>query len=179
MSTDPRSEPYYGERVPYVVVHGEPGARLIDMVVDPHQLLDLNSPFKLNDQYYIKKQIIPALQRVFGLLGADLNKWFLEMPRPITPLSAVSRVGFSQDSDYNGLRNSSKGQAKGRIETYYSSQHCSLCGNLVQNSRYFCEKCFGEKSFVATAVVLKTSKLEREIQHLTAVSIYCLLLFIK
>ncbi|XP_074555935.1 DNA polymerase zeta catalytic subunit [Curcuma longa] len=173
MSTDPRSEPRYGERVPYVVVHGEPGARLIDMVVDPHRLLDLNSTFKLNDQYYIKKQIIPALQRVFGLLGADLNKWFLEMPRPITPVSAVSHVGFSQDSDYNGLGNSSKGQAKGRIDTYYSSKHCSLCGNLVQNSRYLCEKCFEKSSFVATAVVLKTSKLERGIQHLTAICRHC------
>ncbi|KAG6482273.1 hypothetical protein ZIOFF_058904 [Zingiber officinale] len=173
MSTDPRSEPRYGERIPYVVVHGEPGARLIDMVVDPHQLLDLNSPFKLNEQYYIKKQIIPALQRVFGLLGADLNKWFLEMPRPITPLSVVSHLRFSQDSDYNVLGNTSKGQAKSRIDTYYSSKHCSLCGNLVQSSRYLCEKCFGKKSFVATAVVLKTSKLEREIQHLTAICRHC------
>ena len=27
MATDPRAEPRYGERVPYVVVHGEPGAQ--------------------------------------------------------------------------------------------------------------------------------------------------------
>ncbi|KAF7817900.1 DNA polymerase zeta catalytic subunit isoform X1 [Senna tora] len=80
---DPRAEPRYGERVPYVVIHGEPGARLVDMVVDPLEVLAIDSPFRINDLYYINKQIIPALQRVFGLVGADLNQWFSEMPRPI------------------------------------------------------------------------------------------------
>ena len=28
LATDPRAEPRYGERVPYVVVHGEPGMSL-------------------------------------------------------------------------------------------------------------------------------------------------------
>ncbi|KAL0005945.1 hypothetical protein SO802_013506 [Lithocarpus litseifolius] len=31
MRADPRAEPRYAERIPYVVIHGEPGARLIDM----------------------------------------------------------------------------------------------------------------------------------------------------
>ena len=82
MRADPRAEPCYVERIPYVVIHGEPGARLIDMVVDPLELLAMDSPFRLNDLYYINKQIIPALQREFRLVGADLNQWFIEMPRP-------------------------------------------------------------------------------------------------
>jgi hypothetical protein len=32
MAKDPRAEPKYAERIRYVVVHGEPGARLVDMV---------------------------------------------------------------------------------------------------------------------------------------------------
>ncbi|MCI08554.1 DNA polymerase zeta catalytic subunit-like, partial [Trifolium medium] len=35
MRVDRRAEPRYAERIPYVVIHGEPGARLVDMVVDP------------------------------------------------------------------------------------------------------------------------------------------------
>ncbi|KAA8545131.1 hypothetical protein F0562_019980 [Nyssa sinensis] len=31
MRADPRAEPRYAERIPYVVVHGEPGSRLVDM----------------------------------------------------------------------------------------------------------------------------------------------------
>ena len=73
MRADPRAEPRYAEQIPYVVIHREPGARLIDMVLDPLELLAMDSPFRLNDLYYINKQIIPALQRVFGLVGAGLN----------------------------------------------------------------------------------------------------------
>jgi len=39
LSTDPRAEPRYGERVRYVVVYGGPRSRLIDLVVPPEQLL--------------------------------------------------------------------------------------------------------------------------------------------
>jgi DNA polymerase zeta len=39
MVDDPRAEPQYGERVPYVVRTGPPGARLIDRVVSPEEML--------------------------------------------------------------------------------------------------------------------------------------------
>jgi len=39
MLADPRTEPQYVERVPYVVVTGAPGARLIDRCFAPEQLL--------------------------------------------------------------------------------------------------------------------------------------------
>eukprot|EP00271_Cylindrocystis_brebissonii_P007773 TRINITY_DN21469_c0_g2_i1.p1 TRINITY_DN21469_c0_g2~~TRINITY_DN21469_c0_g2_i1.p1 ORF type:complete len:1040 (-),score=209.68 TRINITY_DN21469_c0_g2_i1:154-3132(-) len=85
MAKDPRAEPRYGERVPYVVVYGEPGARLVDLVVDPHLLVENSPALRLHGLYYITKQIIPSLQRVFGLVGADLRAWFAEMPRVVRP----------------------------------------------------------------------------------------------
>ena len=39
MMDDPRAEPQYGERVPYVVKAGAPGARLMDRVVSPEEML--------------------------------------------------------------------------------------------------------------------------------------------
>jgi DNA polymerase elongation subunit (family B) len=39
MAKDPRSEPQYGERVPYVVVNQGPNARLKDRVTKPEVLL--------------------------------------------------------------------------------------------------------------------------------------------
>jgi DNA polymerase zeta len=39
MVDDPRAEPQYGERVPYVVTAGPPGSRLIDRVVSPEEML--------------------------------------------------------------------------------------------------------------------------------------------
>lgn len=36
LATDPRAEPRYGERVPYVIVHGEPGVSLLAFIDDQH-----------------------------------------------------------------------------------------------------------------------------------------------
>ncbi|XP_010553733.1 PREDICTED: DNA polymerase zeta catalytic subunit isoform X2 [Tarenaya hassleriana] len=161
MRSDPRAEPRYAERVPYVVVHGEPGARLVDMVVDPLDLLDIDSPYRLNDLYYINKQIIPALQRVFGLVGADLNQWFLEMPRP-------TRDSIGRRRPLNaGISH------RTRIDYYYLSKHCMLCGELVQATDHLCNGCMQKESDAAATIVWRTSKLEKEMQHLAAMCREC------
>ncbi|XP_051144572.1 DNA polymerase zeta catalytic subunit [Andrographis paniculata] len=160
MKLDPRAEPRYAERIPYVVVHGEPGARLVDMVVDPLELLALDSPFRLNDIYYIKKQIIPALQRAFGLIGVDLHQWFLDMPRP-----ARRAVGKQTSIAPNPQRT--------RIDYYYSSKHCILCGETVEGSAHLCPNCSKDKTTVVLALTGRTSKLEEDIQHLAAICRHC------
>ncbi|KAE9593684.1 hypothetical protein Lal_00036393 [Lupinus albus] len=159
MRADPRAEPCYAERIPYVVVHGEPGARLSDMVVDPLEVLAIDSPYRINDLYYINKQIIPALQRVFGLLGADLNYWFSEMPRPIREASV--KHNFTSNSH------------RTRIDYYYLSKHCVLCGGLVQASAHLCNQCSENGVAAVTALISKTSKLEQEMQHLVAICQHC------
>ncbi|KAK9161490.1 hypothetical protein Syun_007831 [Stephania yunnanensis] len=160
MRADPRCEPRYAERIPYVVIHGEPGARLVDMVVDPLDLLAIDSPYRLNDLYYINKQIIPALQRVFGLVGADLNQWFSEMPRPVRP-TVSKRHSYAPNAQ------------RTRIDYYYISKHCVLCGELVQASMHLCDKCSRKGPAAATAVICRTAKLERDIQHLFAICGHC------
>ncbi|KAK7284352.1 hypothetical protein RJT34_19097 [Clitoria ternatea] len=158
MRVDPRAEPRYAERIPYVVIHGEPGARLVDLVVDPLEVLAIDSPFRINDLYYINKQIIPSLQRVFGLVGADLNQWFSEMPRP-------TREAYAKHTGPNSHRT--------RIDYYYHSKHCVLCGGLVQASARLCSQCSKNEVAAATAVISKTSKLEQEMQHLVAICHHC------
>ncbi|XP_059648523.1 DNA polymerase zeta catalytic subunit isoform X2 [Cornus florida] len=160
MRADRRAEPRYAERIPYVVVHGEPGSRLVDMVVDPLDLLAIDAPFRLNDLYYINKQIIPALQRVFGLVGADLNQWFSDMPRP-------GREAITKFNSY------APNSHRTRIDYYYLSKHCILCGELVQASAHICGKCLKNEAAVATALTGRTSKLERETQHLVAMCRHC------
>ncbi|KAD5317907.1 hypothetical protein E3N88_17853 [Mikania micrantha] len=161
IKADPRAEPRYAERIPYVVVHAEPGARLADMVVNPMELLALDSPYRLNDLYYINKQIIPALQRVFGLVGVDLRQWFLDMPRPIR-----ESVGKNQFYGQNSNRT--------RIDYYYLSKHCIMCGERVQASATpLCDKCSRNEAAVTVAVTARTSKMEREIQHLAAICRHC------
>ncbi len=76
MAHDPRAEPRYGERVPYVVVFGDPNARLSDLVISPETMLQSSTKYILNSIYYITKQIIPALSRVFNLVGVDVKSWY-------------------------------------------------------------------------------------------------------
>jgi DNA polymerase zeta len=37
---DPNDEPQYGERVPYVIMRGQPNSRLVDRAVAPLELLE-------------------------------------------------------------------------------------------------------------------------------------------
>lgn len=85
MLADPRAEPQYGERVPYVVISGAPNARLIDRCVSPDTML-LNHHIELDAEYYITKNLIPPLERIFNLVGANVRQWYEEMPK-------VQRVG--------------------------------------------------------------------------------------
>lgn len=172
MSLDPRAEPRYAERVPYVVVHGEHGARLSDVVVDPHLMLANN--LRLHDTYYITKQIIPALQRVFGLVGADLRQWYVELPRVYRPPTS-KRVGkVTSDLPNASERGGSKmgGVIKGTIDHYYLSQHCSVCGELMRGSQLICTSCSANPQAVVSVMTTQTSQLEKEFKHLEAVSVF-------
>ncbi|XP_078160009.1 recovery protein 3 isoform X2 [Carex rostrata] len=158
MAQDPRAEPQYGERIPYVVVHGEPGARLVDMVIDPYFLLDLDSSYRLNDLYYINKQIIPVLQRVFGLVGADLYQWFAEMLRPVRRMLK---------------RNLNENNRGGRIDRYYVSKHCMVCGKFTRRLDYLCDDCVEKEGMVSAVLVGRVAKFEREMQRLNDICRHC------
>lgn len=85
MAYDRRLEPRVGERVPYVIVYGMPGVPLIQLVRRPMEVLQ-DPGLRLNATYYITKQILPPLARMFQLIGVDVFSWYQELPR-------VSRTG--------------------------------------------------------------------------------------
>lgn len=80
LAYDRRSEPRVGERVPYVIVYGMPGLPLIQLVRRPLEVLQ-DPSLRLNATYYITKQILPPLARVFSLIGIDVFSWYHELPR--------------------------------------------------------------------------------------------------
>lgn len=80
LAYDRRSEPRVGERVPYVIVYGMPGLPLIQLVRRPTEVLQ-DPSLRLNATYYITKQILPPLARVFSLIGIDVFSWYHELPR--------------------------------------------------------------------------------------------------
>ncbi|KAI9260852.1 hypothetical protein EDC94DRAFT_519975 [Helicostylum pulchrum] len=132
MDTDTRAEPQYGERVPYVVVYRGPKAKLKEKVVRPEAVLADNA-LKLDAEYYIRKQIIPPLNRVFNLMGVDIESWYDAMPR-------------SQKAEALALARTDQFQNRKitRIDQYYASSHCIVCRQITENGKsntLICEQC--------------------------------------
>ncbi|ORY67714.1 uncharacterized protein BCR38DRAFT_388522 [Pseudomassariella vexata] len=146
MLEDARAEPQYGERVPYVVVTGAPGARLIDRCIAPEDLLS-NSHLQLDAEYYISKNLIPPLERIFNLVGANVRQWYDEMPK----VQRIHRVDHHQ----TGLLK----MKKTTLEAYMKAAACLVCGFKTKNEGSMCDKCLEN----APASMLKLrSQLGRE-----------------
>ncbi|KAL3955126.1 hypothetical protein ACCO45_010689 [Purpureocillium lilacinum] len=125
MLEDARAEPQYGERVPYVVITGAPGSRLIDRCVAPEELL-VNPHWQLDAEYYISKNLIPPLERIFNLVGANVRQWYDEMPK-------VQRVHQAT---------SAQASKRSTLESYMRSTHCLVCNAKFAEEGYaLCPAC--------------------------------------
>ncbi|CAI6095176.1 unnamed protein product [Clonostachys chloroleuca] len=143
MLADARAEPQYGERVPYVVVSGAPGARLVDRSVAPEDLL-ANPHWRLDAQYYITKNIIPPLERIFNLVGASVRQWYDEMPK----------VKHHNSHMFAAQR----GGRKTTLEAYFQSMHCVVCSRKFKNyqNSTVCRRCMGRKRAPVALYALQT-----------------------
>lgn len=131
MLEDPRAEPQYGERVPYVVITGAPGARLIDRCVAPEVLLQ-NDHNELDAEYYISKNLIPPLERIFNLVGANVRQWYDEMPK----FQRIRRIE-------NAMPTNGKDQilSKKTLESYMKSSSCLVCRDKLEDELPICSTC--------------------------------------
>ncbi|GAB7324971.1 hypothetical protein MBLNU13_g08776t1 [Cladosporium sp. NU13] len=120
MLKDPRLEPQYGERVPYVVIAGAPGARLFERCVEPERLIN-EEHAELDAEYYISKNLIPPLERIFNLVGANVRQWYDEMPK-------VQRIRLIGDTDHATSK-------KKTMESYMGSSLCIVCRDRLPKSR--------------------------------------------
>jgi DNA polymerase zeta len=129
MLRDARREPQYGERIPYAVVAGAPGARLIDRCVDPEVLL--RGEAELDAEYYIGKNIIPPLERIFGLVGANVRGWYEEMPR-VQRLRAVVGAGGGGGAAGEQRGAAVAASAKRTLENYLGDKTCVVCRDKLE-----------------------------------------------
>lgn len=155
LKEDRRSEPRVKERVPYVVVYGSPGLPLIRLVRRPHEVLQ-DPCLRLNASYYITKQILPPLNRVFSLIGLDVFTWYAELPR-------VVRVAqTSADTD---------NRKKGTISQYFSTLSCPVCQDLTHSD--LCAKCRSKPQESAVTLLTRIRNWERTHQHLAEICYSC------
>jgi len=124
---DPRAEPLVSERVPYVVIYGNPTLPLIKLVRTPEEFLK-NPEMRLNAHYYIEKAIIPALNRCIVLAGMDATKWYLQMPRKYL----------------RNMLESKKPKGQGTLDGYVLHQNCFKCGGRAE--RGLCSSCLDDQT---------------------------------
>ncbi|KAI8870854.1 DNA/RNA polymerase, partial [Ramicandelaber brevisporus] len=154
LQQNPHSEHVHKERVPWVVVHRTADSnRLIDQVVHPNDILfppastsntningtvviDETPPLRINGQWYIQKMINPALNRVFEILGVDVNQWYREMAyKP--PNSAVSRIisdRYARSANKAIPHNNTNATTTTATTTAASAPICAACLANPRNS---------------------------------------------
>ena len=164
MIEDPRSEPQSGERVPYVVITGAPGSRLVDRCVAPETLLH-DAQLDLDAEYYITKNIIPPLERIFNLVGANVRQWFDEMPK----VHRIRRVDVSSSRDRD------MGVMKRTLESYMRSSSCVICRTKLDDvSTPLCKDCLRQPHLTLLDVASRLQRAEKRVVDLEAVCRSCM-----
>nr|VWO96738.1 DNA polymerase (EC [Ganoderma boninense] len=106
MLEDPNDEPQYGERI-------------------PHKRLDA--------AYYISRVLIPPLERIFNLVGADVRSWFDDMPKSLRAdqpdITLSPRKNRRSVMVANALN----------IDDHFTSLHCLICGMFTPDEVVQCE----------------------------------------
>uniref|UniRef100_UPI00358FBFE1 DNA polymerase zeta catalytic subunit isoform X3 n=1 Tax=Myxine glutinosa TaxID=7769 RepID=UPI00358FBFE1 len=148
LASDPRAEPRVGQRVPYVIVNGPPGLPLIKLVERPLEVLR-SSSLVPNVQYYVRKQLLPALHRVLSLIGVDVFAWYQVIPR-------VMRVPCRPRSTEEG--------SKSTIVHYFGTTRCAVCGDTATDG--LCSSCTRRPQRVAAVLMDQARKRERKHHHL-------------
>ncbi|KAF3353165.1 hypothetical protein VdG1_00637 [Verticillium dahliae VDG1] len=158
MLEDARAEPQYGERVPYVVVTGAPGARLIDRCVAPETLLR-DSQSQLDAEYYISKNLIPPLERIFNLVGANVRQWYDDMPKVQRVRRLEQRTGAATRLGQGLGQGQGQGTSRKTLESYMKSASCIVCDVKMKVEGTLCERCRGD---VPPSILNLQSRLMRE-----------------
>jgi len=176
MAVDPRSEPAYAERVPYVIVKGAPQSRLRDRAVSPELLLQ-NRLLALDAEYYINRVFIPSLSRIFNLIGVDVAAWYQSMPRmirvtkssglfesdKINPTSKRASKGLTEPTDRQSsdpLQPPNKTN-KLLVDEHFRSDRCLNCEKEGQRG-ILCEKCSSNPTGVGCSLMAKARSIEKK-----------------
>ncbi|CAK7237440.1 DNA polymerase zeta [Sporothrix bragantina] len=134
MAQDPRATLVHGERVPYVVIAGPPGMPLRDRCVAPEEVVK-NRNLRLDSDYYIQKSLVPPLDRILRLVGVDVLRWYLEMPKARMPLRTADPAPTQQaaGADVGGPGGNHIGQQT--LDTWLRGSRCARCDMPVRRKR--------------------------------------------
>jgi len=136
---DSRDEVQYGERVPYIIPEvGDGGTRLVDRALMPQDFVLGDK--RLHATYYIV-HTIKALNRVFTLVGVDVQHWFNDMPK-------IKRITKKNDSSLFATQPDAKTKSKDKpkiqvktMDGFWHSNQCVSCKRALDKEHGICKLC--------------------------------------
>ncbi|GAA5965048.1 hypothetical protein JCM8115_005696 [Rhodotorula mucilaginosa] len=129
MLDDPRAEPEYGERVPYLMFQAEPGQPQVHRAISPEEFL-ADPRLRLDATHYIERMMIPPLERIFNLVGADVKAWYREMGKS----KRIHKVTLQKS-----------GAKPIMLEEHFTSDRCIACQGPGGNGG-LCAACLAHPS---------------------------------
>ncbi|KAF9241374.1 hypothetical protein BU15DRAFT_87282 [Melanogaster broomeanus] len=153
MLEDENDEPQYGDRVPYVIVRGNTQTRLVDRAVTPEEFL-ANQHLHIDAAYYISRVLIPPLERIFDLVGADVRAWYDEMPKTIQ-VDQQDAPALSPKKPKRITANRFK------IDDHFQSSRCLACGGPASDG--ICEDCYFQPEETIPSLLRRLQKGEQKL----------------
>lgn len=151
---DPRSEPQYRERVPYIVIRDPTKERVKDRSISPEDYVlsfGTAKPHEIDFEYYITRVLIPPLERVFNLIGVDVRDWYKSMPR----------------INYSAFKKSVFKSFFGR------DRRCFNCDTMNDSESAFCSECLRDVSLLVSNLTMTSRRREQKVASLRAVCSTC------
>ncbi|KAI0793498.1 hypothetical protein C8Q75DRAFT_565280 [Abortiporus biennis] len=153
MVQDPNDEPQYGDRIPYVIIRGPPGTRLVDRAAAPEEVLN-DSQKHIDATYYISRVLIPPLERVFNLVGADVRSWYDEMPKTLR----VDEGDNTTMSPRKAYKEELLALNRLKIDEHFLSSRCFVCGGFSVSG--ICSPCRRRKQAALAGLLSRVHQTE-------------------
>lgn len=162
LASDPRAEPRFNERVPFVIIYGEPKTPLVNLAKLPIEVLE-NLSYRINSDYYIQKIICPTLNRVFCTMKVDTLLWYKSMPH----LNSIHRSHYlvAQLNQRSGNATAGPSNKQSTMSQYFSPSHCPVCAKSIPITDDICHDCRGD---LQSSVIRLTEEIARNQRKLFA-----------
>ncbi|KAK4058006.1 DNA polymerase zeta [Microbotryomycetes sp. JL221] len=155
MHSDPRGEPEYGERVPYILYQAEPGTPQVDRAVSPQEFL-ADPRMRLDATHYIEAMMLKPLARIFDLMGADVWSWWRELPKQKIVVKPKGPDGA----------------AKVLLDEHFVTDRCAVCKG-PEGQGGLCESCRKDAGGTAYKALAKLRDVEQRRQALRQICKSC------
>jgi len=124
------------------------------------------SHIELDAEYYISKNLIPPLERIFNLVGANVRMWYDEMPK-------FQRIRRIEGRDLRGGSARDLVSVKKTLESYMKSSSCLVCNERLDFEDIICDDCLRQRETSILALRTRLTKAERKAADLQSVCRSC------